>query len=459
MQVEQRTAVLTAMVTAALALGGCAAVKVQKLDADGKVVAGAAEGLRFYLPRPYVSVFEPFIVSSKVHLVEGELSADQQFVLITKLPPGLDRQRFAATGASAGSGPVRIASASVPVIGGRIESAGPAASAPAPAASAASAPAPTPPKSSGVLNIKATNDNAAFAVTPQPRYFNILWLPDFEEQYVVNARAGLGNAGATIGFGQGWSLQSLDVTADNSALVKPLLDFYGTTLASLQKLATAKIEAPLAALAGKGGQQSAGAPGAADARVFDGGTPLTLKVTEVRVVAPGLYPILKPKELKDAAASGAAATAAQGRILQPVYPYTNIAFNTYDVLVVEAVRPSGDSALRIHQYVDSTTAGSAPGGGKPATPTPGPGTEADRLNGFKDELRGKLQERTAVTTAKKAWGIEVSGTAAAAVVTLTERTAANTGDATALPSVDAVKALAQTVGSSYGVTVAEVKKP
>ena len=37
MEIEQRTAVLTAMVTAALALGGCASVKVQKLDADGKV--------------------------------------------------------------------------------------------------------------------------------------------------------------------------------------------------------------------------------------------------------------------------------------------------------------------------------------------------------------------------------------------------------------------------------------
>lgn len=408
-------------------------------------------------------------MASTVHLVEGELSADRQFVLITKLPPGLDPQRFAIAGASTTTGAVRIAAGTVGVVGGRVESAGPdapapapanrAASAPAPAASAASAPAPAAPvKSSGVLNLKASNDNAAFAVTPQPRYFNILWLPDFEEQYVVSARAGLGNAGATIGLGQGWSLQSLDVTVDNAALTQPLLDFYGATLASLQKLSTARIEAPLALLSGKGGQQSAGTPGAADARVFEGGTPLTLKITEVRVAAPGLYPILKPRELQAAAAVGPAATAAQRRILQPVYPYTNIAFNTYDVVVVEAVRPTGDSALRIHQYVDSSGPGAAAATSQDK-PADRKAVHEDELTGsFKDALRGKLAAREHTTAARRAWHPDVSGPLGALVVTVSERPAHQEGPLSALPSLDKVKALAQEVGTPLGITVAEVKK-
>lgn len=362
-----------AAIVVTVTLAGCASVRVNKIDrATGKVDTEAPEGLRFYLPRPYLSVFEPFIVASDVFLAKGEMSADGNYVLLSQLPARLDAIANPALqgGKTQTMGAIAIDSAQVlartngpggspqgaPVVKkDAATTADAAASAAKGSESDTSKPTDSQANKGGVLNYKATNDNALFAVTPQPRYFNILWLPDFDEQYVVTAKAGLGNAGVTLGFGQGWSLQSLEAVVDNSGLAKPLLDFYGGVIGSLQKLATAKIEAPLALISG--GPQGAAVAGQNAKAQFLGGTPLTVKITKVRVVAPSLYPILKPKEIDGLSLDDKE----KARILVPKPPLTNVAFNTYDVIVIEAARTTGDSALRIHQYVDSTvgTEGSA----------------------------------------------------------------------------------------------------
>ena len=79
-----------ALLAAALLLAGCAQVLVNKVDrATGQVVPNSAEGLRFYLPRPYVSVFEPFIVASEVWY--RPLADDR-----TAVEPGID-EMYGAT--------------------------------------------------------------------------------------------------------------------------------------------------------------------------------------------------------------------------------------------------------------------------------------------------------------------------------------------------------------------------
>lgn len=447
---------LALLATAAL-LTGCAQVLVQKVDrATGQVVPNSAEGLRFYLPRPYVSVFEPFIVASEVYLARGEMSPDSTHVLLTQVPPGM--AEIVAQGAGpAGMGPLRSIESSrvqvAPGATGGVQSAAapaPAAAASAPAAAASSA---KPAVASGVLNYKATNDNSAFAVTPQPRYFNILWLPDFDEQYVVTAKAGLGNAGVVLGFGQGWSLQGLEATVDNSALAKPLLDFYSGTLGALQKLATAKIEAPLAALTG--GAQSA----SANATTFTGGTPVTLKVTRVRIVAPGLYPVLKPGEMQDMKLDPAQAR----RILAPLPPLTNIAFNTYDVIVIEAARSTGDSALRIQQYVDVTAParGGAGGGGvnapKPATDDVGGGggDGAGLFDAAVRKLNVELGKPAQVSRDRVGFRATLArdGASGAPVLSFVRTTSGNPGTRAAPMSPDELKALALPLLKAEGVDV------
>ncbi len=453
-----------ALLATAVVLAGCAQVTVNKVDRrTGQVVKDAAEGLRFYLPRPYVSVFEPFIVASEVYLARGEMSPDGNHVLLTQVPPGMAEIVAQATG-TPGMGPLRsIDAARVQVAPAATGGAQSAAAPAAPSASAASAPAPAasavpPAVAGGVLNFKATNDNSAFAVTPQPRYFNILWLPDFDEQYVVSAKAGLGNAGVVLGFGQGWSLQALEATVDNSAIAKPLLDFYSGTLGALQKLATAKIEAPLVALTGQagGGAQSAAATAAT---TFAGGTPVTLKVTRVRIVAPGLYPVLKPGELSEMKLDAAQAR----RILAPVPPLTNIAFNTYDVVVIEAARSTGDSALRIQQYVD-VTAPARGGTGAAAVNPPRPaggdtagGEGVDVLAGASRKLNLELARPERVNTGKVGFRATLARDAASGspVLSITKVASPSAGTRTTPMSPDELKALALPLLKAEGVGVAE----
>lgn len=421
-----KTMHMAAALLVGLTLAGCASVSVFKIDTKtGKVAEGTPEGLRYYLPRPYVSVFEPFIVSSEVYVADGEMSPDSKYLLLTQVPAGLKDivgDKLTSTGRP-GMGDLRIDAKHVSVLQtgktGAPQAATAAASAASSADTAASAPEPKKPEvSGGLLNYKATNDNSAFAITPQPRYFNILWLPDFDEQYVVTAKAGLGNAGVVLGLGQGWSLQSLDATVDTSAVVKPILDFYSNTLGSLQKLAVAKIEGPLGLLSGK--PQSATT---ASADSFKGGTPVSVKVTKVRIVAPGLYPILKPGE------KATLSNEAKKRILEPVQPLTNIAFNTYDVVVIEAAQATGDSALRIQQYVDSS-------GNKPSLPqTPDPARTGDAsLAPVLKNLRVELSKPENATTAKEYFTAELTrDSAGAVVVTLTRSKGGQVGSLSALP--------------------------
>ncbi len=78
-----------------------------------------------------------------------------------------------------------------------------------------------------------------------------------------------------------------------------------------------------------------------------------------RVVAPGIYPILKPAEVEAASAGAFAALATDpdtasitDRLLVPIPPMTNIAFNTYEVIVVEGARVDGAGALNPLSLVD-----------------------------------------------------------------------------------------------------------
>lgn len=244
----------TIALAAAALLAGCSSVAIYKVDpATGKVIEGAAEGARYYLPRPYVSVYEPFIVASEVFLARGQMTPDGNYVLLAQVPAGLDGivHPLLQKGGRQGMGTLAIDATQVRARG-EADTGGPQGASAARSALAAAAPAAkddgaakdgaaTAPAEAGksagggLFKYEVKNDNAAFAVTPQPRYFNILWLPDFDEQYVLMAKPGLGNATAALTLGQGWNLQGVNVVVDNSALVKPLLDSYAATLGALQK--------------------------------------------------------------------------------------------------------------------------------------------------------------------------------------------------------------------------------
>lgn len=335
---------------------GCSSVKVLKVG-DG----AQPEGIPFYMPRPYVQVFEPFVIGSKAYLVSGRVSDDGKYLLIDNVsdqgkldglyrselsrdaPPAIPLNRILP----AGSTPLNFTGSPQ----GATEPAA-AASAPAAAASAASSPASgaeaKESQPSGNFNLSVTNTSSVFPPSLGRRFFDVVWLPDFDEKYVVQGTPGLGNANIAVTMTQGWGLYGLDAKIDNSALVKPLLDFYSTGMDALSKLAKSKIFPAGALVTGTGGPQ-----GELEQRQLASGARVTIKVTRVQVVAPGLYPMLKPKETASVAEIAPSERDLVVRHI-PQRPYTNIAFNTYEVAVIEAAKPSGDTPMNLQRYFDQT---------------------------------------------------------------------------------------------------------
>ena len=378
---------------------GCASVNVQKLNTAGDNVVGPS-GMRFYLPRPYVSVFEPFVVDSVPYLVAGRLTSDRQFVWISTVPEGL-KEKFPTSLKAPGDNSVAVPAGEVYVVsdgkGGLQAGTGlPVEAAKAQAEKIASGAVGTtqPPTESkatpvkpqdkpGMLNLKSSNDNQSFAVTPTRRFFDILWLPDFEEQYVVQGKAGLGNAAITVQMGQGWSLQGLEAYADNSELVNRIYSLYDKSIDLLLKYGSMALGLPPIPT---GGLQAGKLEDEITQGKVKAGEEITLKITVTRLVAPGLYPILKPSETAEMKNWETVKIAdANKTMLLPKPPLNNIAFKTYEVLVVEAVKPVGDSPLNFATYKDVS-----PPPTQPSIPRTSEGRQLspEKLKGIGDDLKG-----------------------------------------------------------------------
>lgn len=419
-----------------------AATQYQSWDDTKQAKADAMEGLRFYLPRPFVSVFESFPIGTDIYIAHGTVSADGEYVYINSVTPlttrvDVTRPNSAAevvmfppvpTGAiilpksgttPGGSGPSngtaalrsgtgdatggekgtgtsaaldeRLAALERLVAEGRIDAATASKSAKdaieaareSKDASAAAADSAISAKESkegsgnpetavtGRNSRTMTNSNGAFAYTPLRGNLDIVYLPDFDEQYVVSSQANLGNASFMMNMGQGWSLQGFNSISDNSELNKRIF----ALIDKASELASLAADAGMTALF-----PPAGAAIAADrlaslrsatnseVKALPAGTPVTLRIVVVHYAAKGLYPVIKPRELKEAGASRlfldlyASRNAAgnvvgynaaaidraidhydqlQRRFTVPVYPYQYISFNTFRYVSIEALTPAG----------------------------------------------------------------------------------------------------------------------
>jgi hypothetical protein len=392
------------MLVVALAVVGCASVKVQsvkELSAYNKAKAAKSsiktpkpiDGLRYYMPRPYLAVNEPFIVDSDAYLVGGEVSPDGSYVLLNDVKGDLDGHFQAASGGQKRIEADRVIPLEEGAVGGAPHAFIPDAlkqevtkkagewakkkMGEALAKTKAGTDTKTkqeteakkgegkevkeeagkdagskPEEKTGILNAKVTNDNSAFAMTPLKRYFDIVYLPDFEREMVIKGHAGLGNASILMQMGQAWSLQGLDAKADNSEISKRILAAIDSGMDVLSTVARAQLGLPPVVT----GTPHAKLPNgkAAEPLRFAGGTSVTVKVTVVRIVPPGLYPILKPEECAKLKRDTEKKDNCYVLAI-PELANTNIAFRTYEAVVVEAAKPTGDTALRIHQYIDAGT--------------------------------------------------------------------------------------------------------
>lgn len=386
-----------------LILTSCASVSVRKVpaattyinwtDADQRR-ADALEGVRFYMPRPYVRVKQPFIVAADVYLAHAIVASDGRVALLTSItsldpaapqPPSIpsDLARsiplrsipLSAIAARASTPPAPASGGDIalgisdeldPQLDGALNN-------PQLAAAAKSAvelltapvPAPADPASTpttGREHRRVAVDNTALARTPLDGPFDILYLPDFDEQYVVSSSAKLGDTAVALDLGQGWSLQSLDSLADNRAInqrIYALLDdasrlgLAAARAAIMGPLPNIALSAdptntdPTSADSGPAAHVAIPATPAHDAPPAPG-SPLLLRITVLHTVAPGLYPVIKPRELAAAnprpgtftlsLATGSTAPTpapAPHHATTPIYPYAHLSFNTVQTLVIE----------------------------------------------------------------------------------------------------------------------------
>jgi hypothetical protein len=348
-------------------VSSCAEVKVLKVPTptqyriwndEMQTEADAMEGFRFYLPRPFINVFESFPIHADVYMADGVVSPDNKYVLLQIAPDSHLGRILGKVGVGQKIEHRLIKRPDWKI--GKVPGAKMAPQADeveAPAEDEAEGePKPVSKPKTGVGEQRIINDNSAFAYQPMRGNLDIVYLPDFEEQYVVSSKARLGNVKFGLNLGQGWSLQGFNSLTDNSAIndrifsvidkAQELAFEAAPTLLGLPPLppGTADVLKPQAGEALRKGE-----PGAVP------GTPVSVKVTIVHYAAKGLYPVVKPREMDMTRqqidiSTGAVVSPQQTenptrRIIErrwqsrshiPVYPYQFISFNTFQYLASES---------------------------------------------------------------------------------------------------------------------------
>jgi hypothetical protein len=281
------------------------------------------DGFRYYLPRPYLALKVPMPVAGDEFVVSATLGPDGAVSIPrASLPAHLQYHFREGVEASAVSVPqselsdgaladgfVRAAEAVKPATGATMGSAG----------------ADSGPQGTTVALAEGT--------------MSIVYLPDFDEQYAIKYRAGLGRVDTGsegLRLRHGWMLDNVSLTIDNVELGKFIfgqVDKF-TDLVSLIGARKNKV------LEEFSGTLKAAAD---DAAVKGGFRNVRLRITYAIVAQPGVYPLLKPCErgCECAPVSGmpgsvsSPVTDARNWVLVPYQPFTSIAYNVKRAVSVE----------------------------------------------------------------------------------------------------------------------------
>lgn len=313
-----------------LAFAGCARLNYVKVptptqydqwsDAQQKK-ADAMKGVRYYLPRPFLSLKQSTPVAQRAALIsfrrdaEGyaletpadtptwvrkvapkRISITQALALTLAHPPGTNAAPSRAGGQE--SGATTLAGAATNALAGLVGTAG-----------ATSGPdtvkTERPPSE---LHARTGFLNTSDPVTRLGSRFDIVYLPDFEEQYVIQPKAGLGTADIETQLRNGWAAEVFSQRVDNSNLIPYVINQFENASEAAANIFTTWAPAavglppglglPQVAKALKTGEEAGqiGEAATAAARAMLGEV-LLFKIAEVRIAQPGLYPILKPREI------------------------------------------------------------------------------------------------------------------------------------------------------------------
>lgn len=196
----------------------------------------------------------------------------------------------------------------------------------APAPAAPPAETSTARRRSTASRLHASGNPATEPILAINALFDVVMLPDFDQQYAVRVSAGLGSAELQVALENGWMLEELGVELDNSALGELVYESVGKVVDLGVSAASAGLTpaAAVAAVAEGFETQSAAAP-----------PPVLLHLRVVTEALPGLYPLLKPLAQEPDRQVPADVTSLE----VPLRPYGALAFNVRRQLLIE-VSPS-----------------------------------------------------------------------------------------------------------------------
>jgi hypothetical protein len=161
--------------------------------------------------------------------------------------------------------------------------------------------------------------------------FDILLLPDFDEQYAMRITAGLGQAQAAIGMENGWMVERASMAIDNRELGKFVfrqIDKFTDLARDVAALSAGLILPP--------STQPADVSPESTAKTEVPRTVL-LRLSYFLEAQPGVYPLLKPWEKNTDPTITADEKAGRAYVMVPFRPYTVVAYNVRRQMVLEMI--------------------------------------------------------------------------------------------------------------------------
>ncbi len=335
----------------ALMVLGCADVNVTRITDRNR---DCTQGFRYYLPRPFVSVKRSMPVGGDSVLVTGYVytaNDGKQYVSVSPVGgralPKWVRERMdlsttsmhlpltAVIDGTGGRAPALDSGGETPGTGARVPLTEGAAGGQGDDKTEATGKAT-------INSVKIGEGYGSFVENAGGEYFNVVYLPDFEEQYAIDFVPGLGKVGTGEGglkLRHGWMLESISIDIDNTEIGKFIFGEISKFTGILQKFLQARVDPTSLADNEEVTKEAQEAKEARSPTII----PITLRITFVVEAQPGMYPILKPKECDrwcDWCKTFGLGTDSSNAdfLMYPITPLTMVPYNVRRDLVVEAVQ-------------------------------------------------------------------------------------------------------------------------
>jgi hypothetical protein len=309
------------------AIVACASIDVHKVPSktqheswteEDQRKADKIEGFRYYLPRPYIVVKKEFPWNSKSIVVPGAVSPDGKYILLdpkTLAAANLNSLPDLAFPVSADTLLVTPTAATAPTVvqgqvsttsGGDAGTGSPSDGGTSEGGSSGGGTKSDAGAEGGTTGASADAGSSSFTIAgsstshtvPLSEYMDLLYGPDFDEQYAVEVSGGVSKETFAMQLGNGWMAESINAQIDNSAIGTFIMDQVGKTL-DLARSLTSLI--PGAGSVLQGSVTSAAVTSAQAQKAL-------VEITTIDYVTPDVYPIYKPRELMECVARSKGST-------------------------------------------------------------------------------------------------------------------------------------------------------